>query len=174
MKNINFSNKRKFFYDCEFMEKPGFLQLISIGVISEEGREFYACNSDADLRKANSWVKGNVIPILPDKSSNNIWKKEDTIRNEIFSFLNPSEDDPVELWGYYCDYDHVLMSWLFGRMVDLPKGMPMYTLDVRQLIYHMENISVPDQKSGQHNALEDARWVKETYDYLRKVEQWDL
>ncbi|WP_193790487.1 hypothetical protein [Fibrella aestuarina] len=42
------------------------------------------------------------------------------------------EENRYELVGYYTDYDHVLLASLFGRMIDLPKGLPMFTTDLRQ------------------------------------------
>ena len=37
------------------------------------------------------------------------------------------------LYGYYSAYDHVALSWIFGKMIDLPKGFPMYTRDLKQM-----------------------------------------
>lgn len=40
--------------------------------------------------------------------------------------------NPPKFYGYYCDYDWVLLCSLFGRMIDLPKGFPMYCNDLKQ------------------------------------------
>jgi hypothetical protein len=179
VKNILFSDKRKFFYDCEFMELPGYLKLISIGVVGEQpGQEFYACNSDAlpEFKRANSWVKNNVIPRLPPVQDR-AWKTEKEIQEGLSAFLGYSELRPVELWSYFSDYDHVLLCWLFGRMVDLPDGMPMYTLDLKQLMYHIgvAKEDIPIQKGeAAHDALKDARYHKELYDYLINRVRFDL
>ena len=37
-----------------------------------------------------------------------------------------------QFYGYYCDYDWVVLCWLFGRMIDLPKGFPMFAFDLKQ------------------------------------------
>ncbi|WP_428743140.1 hypothetical protein [Tenacibaculum sp.] len=39
-----------------------------------------------------------------------------------------------EFYAYYADYDWVLFCWLFGRMVDLPNGFPMYCKDLKQML----------------------------------------
>ena len=39
----------------------------------------------------------------------------------------------IELYGYYSAYDHCCLCWLFGKMIDLPPGMPMYTKDLKQI-----------------------------------------
>lgn len=179
MKYIKFSNKRKFFYDCEFIEEPGFLQLISIGVVDEGFNEFYACNIGANFDRANEFVKNNVIPLLPNKgiipegSIDGPWMSEKMIKTALLDFLLPSEKDPIELWGYYADYDHVLLCWLFGRMVDLPPGMPKFTLDIKQLAYHMQ-VDNKKQLEGNHDALEDAKWNLNEFNRLRNLEKFDL
>lgn len=181
MKQIKFSDKRKFFYDCEFMEEPGFIQLISIGMVGDNEEEFYACNLDANFKKADQWVKDNVIPQLPSKGKipktgymYGPWMTEEEIKVALLGFMNPSEDNPVELWGYYADYDHVLLSWLFGKMIDLPKGMPKYTLDIKQLIYHMNDVDVPKQRGPEHCAIDDAKYCKTLYDHLVRIEKFDI
>lgn len=42
-------------------------------------------------------------------------------------------DDP-EFYGYYSDYDWVLFCTMFGTMMDLPDGMPMYCIDLKQML----------------------------------------
>lgn len=157
---------RRFFYDTEFMEEPGFLELLSIGVVAEDGREFYAEVADAPVERANPWVRAHVLPHL-GKPGVHRWGKA-ALRHHLEHFLAPRQEDPVELWGYYADFDHVLLSWLWGRMVDLPPGMPMLTLDVRQLAIERGNPALPPMVQGmKHNALWDARWVREAYGALR-------
>jgi len=96
------SKARKFFYDFEFMEEPGSIEVISVGIVTREndGPELYLCNRDADLTKANGWVKENVIPRLPEATSD-LWVSKKRIRDEVERFLAPSKKNPVELWGYY-------------------------------------------------------------------------
>jgi hypothetical protein len=168
-----FEMVRKFFYDTEFMEEPGFLQLISIGVVDESGEnEFYCCNLDADLDRANDWVKENVIPQLPRGAFfDRKWEHENLLKEKLLKFLNPSEKDPVELWGYYSSFDYVILCWLFGRMVDLPSGMPMITFDIRQLCHHLGNVILPPQEKGEHDALEDARWNRKSFLWLKEASE---
>lgn len=39
-----------------------------------------------------------------------------------------------KFYGYYCNYDWVALCWLFGKMIDLPKGFPMYCIDLKQML----------------------------------------
>ena len=71
-----------------------------------------------------------------------------------------------EFWGYYADYDWVVFCWLFGSMMDLPKGWPMYCRDIKQFCDDIGNPRLPEQGKGEHHALSDAKWNKQAYDFL--------
>ena len=47
----------KYFLDTEFIEDGKTIDLISIGIVAEDGREYYAINSECDFPKANDWIK---------------------------------------------------------------------------------------------------------------------
>ena len=51
----------RFWFDTEFIEDGHTIDLISIGVVAEDGRGFYAESSECDLSRANPWVKENVL-----------------------------------------------------------------------------------------------------------------
>ncbi len=56
---------RRFFYDTEFIEDGTTIDLVSIGVVDETGREFYAVSTQFDPGKAIPWVRRNVLDQLP-------------------------------------------------------------------------------------------------------------
>jgi hypothetical protein len=161
-------SKRKFFYDTEFIEYPGCIDLISIGIVDENGRSFYAISNEFDESKASDWVKDNVISKLPPKSLS-FWMPRCEIRDAVIDFILPTKDHPIELWAYYADYDHVALCWLFGTMMDLPEGMPMYTKDVKQLCDSLGNPKLPEIGKDEHDALFDACWTKRAYEYLQEI-----
>lgn len=74
------------------------------------------------------------------------------------------DTEPI-FWAYFADYDWVVFCWLYGRMIDLPKGYPMFCMDLKQkmefygLDGEWKNQNCPDPE-GVHNALEDAKWNK--------------
>jgi hypothetical protein len=236
----------KYFLDTEFHEykkkpligKPiDTIELISIGIISEDNREYYAICKDFDLKAAwnNEWLRENVlIPIHKDlcskvgtygktyhwklfedftyKSMRNLlnWygKTRKQIAAEIYNFVNPDLGYNVagynnsafrksdsyesqhfkahnvtldkksntyiaqpEFYAYYADYDWVVFCWLFGRMIDLPNGFPMYCRDLKQMLDEKGN---PDHKkavpqTNEHNALADAKWNKELYNFIQTL-----
>jgi hypothetical protein len=166
--------KRRFWYDTEFIEYPSTIDLISIGIVADDGREFYGINFDCDFEQANPWVRQNVLNQLPDRPllRENVkgpWMSKPAMRQAVFDFFRPSKANPFELWGYYADYDHVALCWLFGPMAYLPPGMPMYTLDIKQLAVSLGNPKLPEQGKGEHNALADAKWNKYAWEFLMEL-----
>jgi len=155
--------KRRFWYDTEFIEYPATIDLVSIGIVSEEGEELYLVSSEFDADKASAWVVEHVLSQLPP-AAKRVSRVE--MRERVLSFLRPSREDKVELWGYYSAYDHVALCWLFGPMVSLPAGMPMYTRDLKQWCDQLGNPALPKQGKGAHNALADARWNRAAWEFL--------
>lgn len=142
------------------------IELISIGIVSEDGREFYAESSEVNLDHCNDWVKANVLPHL-GPNEQRVSRAE--IKERILEFLGK---DPI-LWAYYASYDWVVFCWLFGDMVDLPKGYPMLPMDLQQLWIHLgrpQNMK-PSKPKNQHNALADAKWNKQFYDNLMNYQR---
>lgn len=159
----------KYYLDTEFIERPGVLKLISIGLVDENGREYYAESSEFSDDECNDWVRANVLPKLGRRERRLC---TEAIAFEVRHFVNAgsplsSQDGSAapEFWGYYADYDWVLFCWLFGAMVDLPSGWPMFCRDLKQLMEHWQlPKSVPE--TGEHHALADARWVREQHQQL--------
>lgn len=151
----------KYFYDTEFIEDGKTIDLISIGVVSEDGRTYYAISNEFNAKKASQWVVDNVLLKLNDNETR---KSRLEIKNDLLEFIG---NDKPEFWAYYADYDHVALCQLFGKMIDLPKGWPMYTRDLKQFLDSMGNPKIPKQEN-EHNALDDALWVKQTYDMITK------
>lgn len=154
----------KYFFDTEFIEDGRTIDLISIGVVCDDGRELYLCNADCDLSRASHWVIANVIPHLPPCSDKSIWFPKSVIAGALGRFAAP-ETKP-EFWAYYADYDWVALCQLFGRMIDLPSHFPMWCRDLKQLSWSLGSPKHPKQESTEHNALDDARWNRDLYRML--------
>lgn len=192
----------RYWYDTEFLEDGERIWPISIGVVSEDDREYYAVNAELGLRTfdsgspdlhyrvtKNPWLMKHVVPWLPlagrpaltdhdfhlDMNSP-IVKPWWVVRNEIRVFLTgegvPAGDPGVELWAWYGAYDHVLLAQTFGRMIDLPSGIPMWTNDLRQEIHRLGiteaavEKAVPDIRT--HEALSDAYVLRDRYWWVRE------
>jgi len=271
----------KYFIDTEFLEgpqkesfpislfrkqTPNTIDLISIGIVAEDGREFYAISKDFNLKEAWNrfdlemqsgdmrnvfpegrkiyWLRENVLkPIFEEFYNSEIehynkahrlgfyinypqnskfsysnfkrllkkyGKTNKEIATEIKAFtkkaviqenengkynISIDESDEItkgdivwdkpEFYAYYADYDWVVFCWLFGKMIDLPKGFLMYCNDLKQEIdrnsykdgygtFHGKDIknhpNFPKQDSSKsHNAIEDARWNKQLFEFLAKL-----
>jgi hypothetical protein len=231
----------KYFIDTEFLEgtqvskcpfryitgkritKPT-IDLISIALVGEDGREYYAISKDFNLKEAWNrfdirkewysidestqstrdikiyWIRENVLkPIydeLCDKRStyekmyhwglaepfsyksmkyliDRYGKTNKQIAEEIKEFVAKEylykNGDTTTQWkdrghpqfyGYFADYDWVVFCWLFGRMIDLPKGFPMYCIDLEQVLderlktYTSIELSKATCPSCKHNVYE--------------------
>lgn len=155
---------KRFFIDTEFIEsgagKP--IQLISIGIVAEDGRKYYAISRDYNSADANQWVKDNVLPGVESQSAVQP-KTLAEIKADILNFIVDSEP---QFWGYYADYDWVVFCQIFGTMSELPAGWPLYCRDIKQFCDDLGNPKLPEQSSLEHNALNDAEWNKIAFDYL--------
>lgn len=159
----------RYYLDTEFYENGVGIDLISIGIVAEDGREFYAVSTEAKLHLVNDWVRANVLPHLPPYNDP-AWMSRRDIRWRIAEFIY--RDDPVEkpeFWAYYADYDWVAFCQLFGTMMDLPKGFPKYCLDLKQLSVSVGSPQHPPDPSGEHNALVDARWNRDLHEFLKQL-----
>jgi hypothetical protein len=181
-------------YDTEFLEDGNTIELISIGIVCEDGREYYAVNSDMDWKRVvdNGWLQENVLPHLPcagEKRNGIVYRVLDrtnaavkpkwVIANEVREFLLDGYKDlgngcaighEPELWAYYAAYDHVALAQLWGPMVDLPKGIPMYTHDLMQEMDRLGiDSDVVPHADDEHDALADARWNRLVLSEIRRA-----
>jgi hypothetical protein len=259
----------KYFIDTEFLEgkqkerfpislfrteTPNTIDLISIGIVAEDGREYYAISKDFNLKEAwnrydlklekpedskqrkfnEYWIRENVLkPIYNElanfhinhvkqvhfgKPTNDIrllsfnynnlkWlifkygKTNKQIAQEVKDFVNYGEylkiqnnvdrlKNKPEFYAYYADYDWVAFCWLFGKMIDLPRGFPMFAFDLKQILdekveikriewednaknfdmlNHIKTLPNYPKQTNEHNALADASWNFELYKFLEKL-----
>lgn len=186
----------KIFYDTEFLDNGNTIELISIGLVREDGKEYYAINANMDCAAVGThpWLVDNVLPHLPGRyvpstfaanvsGMDDMWeinkdhpyvKTREQIRDEVGDFfveacIDAGEGD-VELWSWYAAYDHVALSQLWGPMVSKPSCVPNYTNDIRQEFQRFGNPK-HNVVSGYHNALMDAYYHKRLYEFIKKVGQ---
>lgn len=146
---------RRFFYDTEFIEDGTTIDLVSIGVVDETGREFYAVSTEFDPDKAIPWVRRNVLEQLPPPADK-AWKSRERIREDLLAFLTgPGEE--IELWAWFAAYDHVALAQLWGAMPALPRQLPRFTRDLRQRWEDVGKPQLPNPPTDAHDALADAR-----------------
>ena len=162
------------FVDTEFYEDGNTIDLISIGAVRSDGEEFYAINREAKLHLVSPWVRENVLRQLPPYGDV-AWKTRQQIAQSFSIFLavgyyEPRRPAVSEVWSYYADYDWVAICQLYGTMMGLPNHFPMYCLDLKQLSIMLGSPKHPKQESGEHNALDDARYHRDLYAFLRGIQ----
>ena len=184
----------KVFFDTEFTGLHKNTSLISLGMIDEDGRTFYAEFLDYDSDQVDDWIKENVIANLKYKTCINNGFKNDSEHFECVGYnyyikrwLDKwlSEYDKVELVSDCCHYDMVLFIDIFGGAFDLPKNVSPVCHDINQdIAKHLEmsecnafDISREALlisygkgfiiEGNKHNALYDAKVIKEIYDLIK-------
>lgn len=166
--------------DTEFIDDGRTIELISLGLIGEDGRTYYKQVVNVETAWSNTFVLHNVLPHLTpcpsDLSKSQHWSHwsstkaagcvdgcpwqwREHLGQEIVAFCGESP----QFITYYGAYDWVVLCQLFGSMMALPSGWPMYAHDLRSLLdlYGYAHITQPDDSP--HHALSDARWIMETW-----------
>ena len=154
----------KIFFDCEFSSLNQYSQLLSIGLVSENGDEFYA-EVEYDPNKIHFWVKENVLPKLNDKK---------LTRNELKSKLNDyfaQFDEPIEMWGDVPHYDWVHFCEIYGGALNLPENIYYICFDIATLFkvkgldpdVDREKYLKTNKTDKKHNALWDAQIAFQCY-----------
>jgi hypothetical protein len=156
----------RYFVDTEFVERsfreP--IELVSIAIVVEDGRELYLVNADFDPARASPWVAEHVLPRLPPRTDPR-WRPRLAIRAAVRALT--SADSAPEFWAYCAGYDWVLLCQLFNTMSERPEGWPKYCRDVRQEADRL-GINLRDvlASENEHDALADARWCYAAWAYL--------
>ena len=164
----------KYFFDTEFssdgLSQP--IEFISIGMVDEAGRELYRENKYFDVMNLTPWVHANVVPHLvctADPDNEFVVRAPVSIAADLVTFVG---DDPrPEFWVYYGAYDYVILSQLMGDMEDWPQGWPYYARDLRQALDYAGHTTTRQPDDAAHDALQDARWIRDTFlEYREELE----
>lgn len=151
----------RWFLDTEFIDRgdESRLDLISIGLVSDDGRTYYAISGEFDPARADPSVQAHVIAKLDSRGAFRR-KSRQEIASDIRRLVLPGGEKP-EFWAYFASYDWVIFCQLFGSMMKMPKGMPHLCFDIAQ---RMEDLGISRNhpfmpkldESLAHHALVDA------------------
>lgn len=129
------------FFDTEFEGLKKDAKLISIGMESESGDQFYAEFTDFDIDNQEDWIKENVLAntvtygnknvldIVENEKDFHTGSKED-IKQALAEWL--SQFDEVEFVSDVCHYDFVFLIDIFGSAFDLPDNVCPFCHDITQ------------------------------------------
>lgn len=147
--------KTKIFFDTEFTGLHQNTTLISIGLISECGKTFYAELTDYDKTQIDEWLQKNVIENLQfeeppkDEVNHYIMTRHESnqipndigkgcsleIRCDIKELKSELTDwfaqfDECEIWSDCLAYDWVLFNQIFGHAFNIPKNVYYIPFDI--------------------------------------------
>lgn len=153
----------RYFFDTEFWDRGNQIDLISIGLIGEDGETYYAENLDFDWDDVpeDHWLQANVRPFLEDGT---VLKSLDAMADDLKEFCG---DNPT-FWAYYGAYDWVALCSIYGSMLGVPVNWPHRVRDIAQLAEHsnVNPFRVIPQFDQKHHALNDAIWNKTCFDWI--------
>jgi len=165
------SKKTKIFFDTEFTGLHQKTTLISIGLVSECGKMFYAELNDFDKTQIDDWLQKNVIDNLEMQTSRaGIARKYKHLNKTVFfgsmkGLKNALSDwlkqfDNVIMWSDCLAYDWVLFNEIFGHAFNIPKNVYYIPMDLctlfeikgidpdisREEFAHIENMKLANGK----------------------------
>ncbi len=177
----------KIFFDTEFTGLHQHTTLISIGLVAENGREFYAEFTDYNKAQIDDWLRDNVLDKLIYKCDDNQAYTDgahtgrsgdkEYITDELQKWLD-SFIEPVEMWSDCLAYDWILFCQLWGGALNVPKWIYYSPFDLATLFkikdvdpdINRENFAgMAGADQSKHNALWDAKVIKGCYEKLTEV-----
>ncbi|MEL6592610.1 MAG: 3'-5' exoribonuclease [Bacteroidota bacterium] len=177
----------KLFIDTEFTDLRQNAALISLGIVADDGKSFYAEFTDFSVEQASDYVRTDILPLLElrnqeegfvEKQDGN-WRMKGTrqmITAELKNFL--AQFSQLICWLDYTAYDWVLFCELFGGSFHLPSNLYYIPFDLMTLM--VLKGEDPDQdrlafvaetwEAGEipqrHHALWDARILRQAWHKL--------
>lgn len=142
------------FFDCEFTGLHKNTTLVSIGLVAENGEEFYAEFSDYDSTQVDHWIEENVMsnllikhPEPPDyyvanyiKEVNFYHKDKEWYRGEShfiayrlkmwLGSLVKGSNEKIEMWSDCLAYDWVLFCDLWHHAFKIPEVVYYIPFDI--------------------------------------------
>ena len=171
----------RIYYDFEFIEDGYTIEPISLGMYRNDGAMLYLVNnSPVTMQRAISipWLYEHVVTQLPytldiDRNLHMIRPIPNREHPDFTALVNLSDmavmaeefilsTPDVELWADYAAYDHVTLCQLFGPMIELPDGIPMFTHEFQQKVRYsgvdMSQCPSYEDPRGriEHHAMYDA------------------
>jgi hypothetical protein len=183
----------KIFFDTEFTQLQKDADLISIGMVAENGETFYAEFSDYSNIKVNDWLEKNVINNLSKCTSDletfarcTIYGDKLEISKYLHVWLSQFKFDKIEFVSDVCHYDFVLLIDLItdgNTALDMPHNISPICHDINYDIAKFFGISEEDAfnksreeileyfktyiNGGKHNAMYDALVIAMIYKVIQ-------
>lgn len=170
----------KLYWDMEFSGLHQNTTLISLGIVSDCGKTFYAELTDFKEDQCDKWIKENVIANLYLKPENNNASFENyrligntnDVKHALAAWL--SQFESVEMWSDCLAYDWVLFCQIFGGAFSVPKNVYYIPMDICSIFRYKgidpdinrEEYSGLKEGAVKHNSLWDALVIQACHDKL--------
>lgn len=176
------------YFDTEFTGLYKDTDIISMGLVSEDGKELYLEFKGINVAKQDKWIRDNVLAhtvlygdaywgdIVSNVMNYHAGTKEE-LRGVLLNWLR--QFDSVQLVSDVCHFDFVLFIDIFGSAFDLPKNVSPACHDINQDIARTYGVNdaiafelsreqiIEDMEEHidghKHNALYDAKVIKALY-----------
>ncbi|MFM9373210.1 hypothetical protein [Streptomyces sp. Da 82-17] len=176
---------RNVYLDCEFLAAdPSLRGLVSIGLTDDHGVDFYAVHQDFDVAALldSEWMVDNVWPSLPTVHAPgalqalNLLHEDvltaDEIRTGVADYFADTDATETHLYAYYGGQDICRLHSLWdNNWAVMPDEIPRWFNELEMLRVQAGGPDMPEQESGLHNALEDARHNRRMHRFLREQQQ---
>lgn len=172
------------FFDTEFTGLHQKTTLISIGIVADNGKTFYAELTDYDQSQLDDWLRKNVIAnlYLEDDTycnltdMNVVFKGNSSdLRRNLLKWFSGNFDS-VQMWSDCLAYDWVLFCQIFTHAFNIPNQIYYIPFDICPLLLektgnaniNREEYSEFKGNVKKHNALYDAEIIKACFLKLTK------
>ena len=172
------------FLDTEFTELSQAAELLSIALVDENNRWFYAVFSDTKSENLSSWHQENIVPFISltdvqlqrlPSTGTYLQANKQQIISSLLDWLSAYRE--LEVWADVPAYDWVLFSELFGGARQLPKQIHYIVRDLATYFtifdidpdtdrFEIAYQGNPPPEIIRHNALGDAMTTKAIYEKL--------
>ena len=137
--------RTKLFLDTEFTGLHQETTLISLGIISECGKTFYAEFTDYDKTQINDWLEQNVIPSTWVSINKPITSLGEVVGDcrwadvHVFGssgYIKPflekwlSQFEKIVIWSDCLAYDWVLFNQIWGHAFNIPQNIHYFAMDI--------------------------------------------
>ena len=141
----------RIFIDTEFVHNDFVdMDLVSIGLVTETGLDFYAERDDFDVGMASPWVRSNVLPLLRGKDVRVM--SRDGVRDAVSFWLKQFEHDKPGI----C-YDNVVDQAMLWDLLDKQTPPWVKSANIRdRLDWNKRKQFFEQTRLPEHHALYDA------------------
>ena len=183
--------RTKIFIDLEFTGLHQATTPISLGIISECGKTFYAEFTDYDRTQLNDWLEENIIPntwvaihepitsmgeVVGDSrwADVHVFGSSDYIKPFLEKWL--SQFEKIVIWSDCLAYDWVLFNQIWGHAFSIPDNIYYIAMDICT-VFEMNSID-PDISREEYCEIENftEEKTKVLYNDFRSVKHnalWD-